>query len=227
MINQSNCSEECFRLTGNLEEIKESVIKMLDAWVSEQKKEEINFKEAHKDGDAEPYVWWKTQLSKVKKLKKIVENIKNISEFEGIYFPFTTNYETFFQEDNEDLIVATCNNENWNEYLEFEEEKPDDYWDYARIAYYDKIVFQNEKFLILKRNGYEDATDEEEKEKEKERDERMGFPKILILKGKGDLRKEGFVKVIHLKDYIVEDIPFKEVKDGDLKNKLLTIAGID
>ena len=35
MIPQSNCSESCHRLTGDLEDIKEAVVKMIDIVIKE------------------------------------------------------------------------------------------------------------------------------------------------------------------------------------------------
>ena len=131
-IIQPSCSEQVFKLTGNLEEIKQEVLKMLDVWQKES--EENNFDIRDKE---------------IKDLRKRIKNIKDLEEFELIIFEFTCNYETYFKKSGKDLRVATCNNHDWDE-INCIPESSDDYHKVAHYNYY-KLIFKEGNYAVVKK----------------------------------------------------------------------------
>lgn len=135
MILQPSCSESVFRLTGNLEEIKDEVLNMLDI-IKVDYKDGINMKNKQ---DRE---WWESHKKRVAYQRKEISKIKNLKDFRMIVFTFTTNYETFFKPDKEDLIVATCNNIDWND-LNIIKGNDEDYHKIAGYDYYKLLCSGN------------------------------------------------------------------------------------
>lgn len=114
-----NCSEEVFRLTGTLDEIKSEVLKMLDIIEDEyidegyKQKGELDYK------------------------RNEIKNIKSLDEFRDVIFPFTCNHETYFKpRKSGDLDVATCNNHDWTGIDKLNMFSQDDYRKIAGYEYY-------------------------------------------------------------------------------------------
>ena len=127
-----NCSEMVFRLTGDLEEIRKEVLKMLDVWQKESKDEGFN-----------------TRDKEINELRKRIKNIKDLKEFELIVFEFTCNYETYFKKSGNDLRVATCNNHDWDE-IDCIPESSDDYHKVAHHDYY-KSIFREGNYAVVRK----------------------------------------------------------------------------
>lgn len=141
MILSPNCSEQVFRLEGDLEEIRKEILKMIDI-VEEE---------------------WTQEGSLDKNNKKILDDkrkeinaITDIDDFDDLIFPFTCNYETYFEvrDDgvNIGVDVATCNNSDWDDvdYVSCNRE----YWDIAREVSYE-VMAQDSDWIYIKRL-YED-----------------------------------------------------------------------
>ena len=187
-----NCSEQVFRLKGNLKEIKQEVLKMLDVWQKES--EGNNFA---------------TRDEEINKLRKRIENIKTLQEFELVVFEFTCNYETYFKKSGNDLRVATCNNHDWDE-IDCIPESSDDYHKIARYNYY-RQIFREGNYVIGKKE-YEKG-------------------KLLFLEMDKNIKFEhdNTFKLCKIKGefYIAtnnELMKVKEITDEDLKNKLGILA---
>ena len=120
-----SCSEEVFRLTGNLEDIKGEVLTMLDI---------IEKDDGYKQDR--------------KKLIKKIKNITNLKEFEAVVFEFTCNYPTYFKREGDDLLVATSNNYEWDS-IDYEPEDEDERHKIANEKYYE-LIFQDEKYAVAK-----------------------------------------------------------------------------
>ena len=135
MILNPNCSEAVFKLTGSFEQIKDSVLQMLDI-VDEDYKKGTNM------NDKKDKEWYINFKKRVAEKRKEVEKITTLEEFRMVVFPFTSNYETFFKPDNDDLLVATCNNTDWNgmaqEYIDMDK-KGFGYHDIAGYEYYNLL----------------------------------------------------------------------------------------
>jgi len=105
MILNPNCSEEVFRLSGTVEDIKREIINMLDCVRDEY----------YAESDDK---WRKPILKRIRDMKKRVKAITDIDELWSIIFNFTCNYETYFRPsvDLGDIYVdvATCNNHIWD-----------------------------------------------------------------------------------------------------------------
>jgi len=140
MILQSNCSEQCMRLTGSLKEIKTEVLKMLDIWKNETNEE---------DGISD------TEQNELTKLRERIKNIKELKEFEILKFDFTTNYETYFKEKDGDILVATCNNHEWGD-LNSEFMDSEEYWNIRDGSRY-HIVFEDDRYILAQKQKDEDA----------------------------------------------------------------------
>ena len=137
MINQSNCSESCFRMTGSLEDIKGEVTKMIDIWISEEEGG-ISIERAEE----------------LKELKERIENIKVLEEFDLLKFDFTTNYETYFQSKEGDLLVASCNNHEWDD-LNAEFMDSDEYWSIRDGGRY-LIAFEDDEYILAQKRKDDD-----------------------------------------------------------------------
>jgi hypothetical protein len=97
---QSNCSEQVFRLKGTFDEIKKSVLGMVDCI----EKDFIDY-------DKELTIRDKKRLAE---LTARINGITKLEEFNYLMIDWTTNYETYFKLDNNDVLVATCNNIDWD-----------------------------------------------------------------------------------------------------------------
>ena len=97
-----NCSEEVFRLSGSIEDIKREIINMLDCIKEEYLGEGMDS-------------WRNRTLKEIKDMKKNIKKIENINELWNFMFPFTCNYETYFRPNKDGTVdVATCNNHIWD-----------------------------------------------------------------------------------------------------------------
>lgn len=131
MILNPSCSEEVFKLTGSFKVIKDEVLKMLDILEDDERKS-TNMK------DKENRKYHNEYKKRIVEKRKEVKAVKTLEDFRMIVFPFTCNYETFFKPDNNDLIVATCNNTDWSgigkESMDVEE-----YFNIAGYVYYELL----------------------------------------------------------------------------------------
>jgi hypothetical protein len=131
-ILQSNCSEEVFRLTGTFQDIKKQLLNMVTAIEKDRRKEDP-------------------------KLRKKIQAIKNLKEVEDIFIP-TTNYNTYFKQTSDgDLMVATCNNVNWD-CVNFEPSNQSYYSIASKI--YCLVLMADEKHIVLQ-NLYTEFKKEE------------------------------------------------------------------
>ena len=132
MILNPNCSEQVFRLTGSLNEIKKEVLNML--------------KDIKDDNHSDDIVYQTKVDAEIQNKIQQVKAIKNLREFEDIVFPFTTNYKTFFKQDGNDLDVGTCNNIGFNSVTFSNSNK--DYYTIAKGDYW-TIKLQEEKWIYI------------------------------------------------------------------------------
>lgn len=140
-----NCSEMCFRLTGDLEYIKNGILQMLDIWENEYK-------------DEKDFIWVSKKKKEIEELREKIDKMKNIKDFEKICFSFTCNYPTFFKEENNSLIVATCNNHEWaGGGLDYEDldEKEYSWYDIAGRVYF-KVIAEEKDFVVAKEEYIEE-----------------------------------------------------------------------
>jgi len=121
MILNPNCSEQVFRLSGDLEYIKKQVLNMIDCIENEDRKPTAHWKKIYDDA------------------RKKVKNVKTLGDFQKIGFTFTCNYETFFVPENDTLVVATCNNHIWDS-VDYEPMNQESYYEYVKYNYYDIIA---------------------------------------------------------------------------------------
>jgi hypothetical protein len=135
MILNPSCSEEVFRLRGNLEEIKTEVNHMLDDVYTDY------------SSDSSDKPWLENVKKQIAEKRKQIAEADKLSDFESIYFPFTCNYETFFKPDGEDLLVATCNNHPWDTVNYIPENSDDRHKIVPKI--YVKCVYAEEDFAVL------------------------------------------------------------------------------
>ena len=137
MILNPNCSEEVFKLEGTLEEIKREILKMLDIV-------------------AEEYAMPSGKIpTEIKKMKKVIKNLKSLEELRDICFPFTCNYPTYFNPiPEEDAVeVATCNNHIWDD-VNRENilgDPAEEYHRISRVKFYNILKGCNQ-YLVLKRD---------------------------------------------------------------------------
>ena len=142
MILNPNCSEEVFKLEGTLEEIKREILKMLDIV-------------------AEEYAMPSGKIpTEIKKMKKVIRNLKSLEELRDICFPFTCNYTTYFNPiPKENTVeVATCNNHIWDgvNRKSIFGDSGEEYHRISRVKFYD-VLKGCDKYLILKRSYDEKA----------------------------------------------------------------------
>lgn len=139
-----NCSEEVFRLTGDLESVKKEILKMIDIVEIEYKTDGITSEE-----------WNKIFNDKRKEIKKV----KSIEEFGEIIISFTCNYETYFNPDygdDDSLWVATCNNHDWDGINKINE-NDERYHEVAGYTYY-LIKLKGRNWLYLKKKYDDDIS---------------------------------------------------------------------
>lgn len=197
MVNEilnPNCSESVFKLSGGLEDIKKEVLKMLDIWQNEAKNDGYN-----------------QRKKEIKRLRERIRNIKKLEEFEFVVFDFTCNYETYFKEDKGNLLVATCNNHDWDD-VNSSPLSNDDYYKIAKDNLY-KLIFQEGNYVIAKK----DFSEEKPIFLEVDKKIKFEYDKTFKL-----IKKRGSF-------YISNDnqlVKIREIKDKDLKNKLLVLANL-
>ena len=131
-----NCSEQVFRLSGSLEEVKAYILQMIEIVRYEYKSEGFLSETLEKSIDI---------------AKQRVKLANSTEDLEEIFFPFTCNYETFFTADVDGILVSTCNNHDWSiipkvdEYL--------DYWDASDIHYATLLKDDNRYLYFERTNG--------------------------------------------------------------------------
>lgn len=126
-----NCSEMVFRLKGDLAQIKQEVNHMLD-----------DIDNDYKEGS----IWYERIQKRIEASRAKVNAITNLKEFGKLCFPYTTNYETFFKKEGNDLLVATCNNIPWDSVNYIPED--DTYYDIAPNRY-GKIKAMHDSWLVI------------------------------------------------------------------------------
>jgi len=126
-------------MTGSLEDIKGEVTKMIDIWISEEEE----------DGTIS-----KDRTEELKELKKRIKNIKVLEEFDILKFDFTTNYETYFQSKEGDLLVASCNNHEWSD-LDVEFMDSDEYYGIREGGRY-LIAFEDDEYILAQKRKDDD-----------------------------------------------------------------------
>jgi hypothetical protein len=124
-----SCSECVFRLGGDFEEIRTQMYNIIN-WTRKEYDGTV-------DGSKRPL---SEEIKKsIADVKKKIKEAKTLEDFEKIVIEFTCNYETFFKvdEDGERLLVATCNNYNWDD-VEKQDVWEDDieYWGVAGVTSY-------------------------------------------------------------------------------------------
>jgi hypothetical protein len=146
-IYRPSCSEMTFKLTGSVDKIKSEVLKMLT----------IVEKDYGKSDDKE---WRKESKKVIAEKKKEVTAVKKLEDFENIVFPFTCNWLTAFMEQNNELIVATCNNHEWSgenedcegvEYEEVDEKLGEDIRDKVLYTHELKLIHNNYAIILDRR----------------------------------------------------------------------------
>ena len=132
MILNPNCSETVFRLTGSLNDIKREVLNMLK-----------DIKENNHTNNTSYNIKVEAEIqNKIQQVKAV----KSLREFEDIVFPFTTNYETFFKQDGNNLDVGTCNNISFDSVTKHGSNK--EYYSIAKGDYW-TIKLQEEKWIYV------------------------------------------------------------------------------
>ena len=212
-----NCSEMVFKLTGDLEEIRQEMYNLLE-WT----KMEMEYTGEVGEGP-------KTRLTKgmkkrIEEVKKQIKEAKNLDDFEQIVIEFTCNYETFFKKEDNDLLVATCNNYNW-ENVNYEEHAGD-YYGVAGFTYY---------ALAGNVNGYEVYHRKYDEGMEDRRMPEWVFPEagFKIFGDGGKLLKQGEDTKFVLRNDIcfiirnnrLEKIPL--VQDEKILTKLKLLANLE
>jgi len=213
-----NCSETVFRLTGTVEDIKGEMNNMLD-WI----------KQEYTQFGAEKL---RPQIAKqIKQIRKDIKKAKTLEELEEIYIAFTCNYETFFKKDGDDLLVATCNNYNWDNVNmedagQIEQGRDFGYYDvagYTRYIYIEDI--EGYKVLLLK--YMDDDHDKYPKYllvgKEAQLFEEDDISEKTLKVKKGDdiklILRKNCMKMLH--DNRLMDLPLMKDKETSKKIKLL------
>ena len=148
-----------------------------------------------------------------KELIKRIKNIKDLKEFELIIFEFTCNYETYFKREGNSLLVATCNNHEWDEKVNFTNESVDDWGKIAQTNYYE-LIFQDEKYVVAK-----DTYSDKLKLIFFEIDRKITFDYDKTFK----LIKKGSCFYIPSDNELIR---VKKITDENLKNKLSILANL-
>jgi len=215
-----NCSEMVFRLTGDLEEIRTQMYNILE-WTRKEYTGEVG------GGDKETI--HPTIQKNMDEVKRLIKEAKSLDDFEKIIIEFTCNYETFFKVDENDngLLVATCNNYTWDD-VEHEEVYEDniDYYSVAGYTSY-KLYDTIEGYPIFKLEYH----DEDHKK----------FPMFIFpdknqefrdeFKEEMKIEKGGCVKFVIRNDimYKMEAnhlVKVKEINDKVLLNKIKILANL-
>ena len=97
-----NCSEMVFRLSGDLEEIREQMYNIVE-WTRKEYIGDV--------GGGDKDTLSDHMKKSIAEVNNKIKNATTLEDFEKIVIEFTCNYETFFKVDeNNGLLVATCNN---------------------------------------------------------------------------------------------------------------------
>ena len=218
-----NCSEMVFRLSGDLEEIRTQMYNILDWTIGE-------YTGKYGDGDYEEDKEDKEDKKELEPLHpniqrsvdEIREKIKNattLEDFEQIVIEFTCNYETFFKVDEDNgLLVATCNNYGWSNVVK--EEVYEEDRDYYTVAGYTHYILQEviDGYEIYKRE-YDDASE-------------RGMPEFVFPdKGFKISLEDSDVKFVIRGDniFLINNnnlIKIPEVKDEEMLNKLKLLMNL-
>jgi len=119
-----NCSEMVFRLSGDLEEIREQMYNIVE-WTRKEYIGDV--------GGGDKDTLSDHMKKSIAEVNNKIKNATTLEDFEKIVIEFTCNYETFFKVDeNNGLLVATCNNYEWTDVDK--EEVYDDEIDYYAVA---------------------------------------------------------------------------------------------
>lgn len=213
-----NCSEMVFRIFGGFEEIRKQMFNMVE-WVEGEY--------SGKYGDYGLYEKAEPLSPKMKKeiatLREKITNATTLENFEDLVIDFSFNYETFFKkENNNSLLVATCNNYDWTN-VEKEELREGDFGGYYGIAgckYFD-LISNIDGYEIFKR----DLNIEEDENK------LIASELIFVEKGikipKGDGYK--FVMRRGCAFYISNNklIKIPQVQDKKILNKLKILMNLE
>jgi hypothetical protein len=194
---QSNCSEMCFRLTGSFKDIKEQVMSMVDC--IERDRADSNYPDEKK---------------MMKELRDKIKAIKNLSEFNFFMIEFTTNYKTFFREKDGDLLVATCNNIEWDD-IDYILEDESYYNIAGHESYIVYIIY--DKYILLRKQYWRSSGDKE-------------F--VIIVPEGMDLKEGEKIEVLERNNnvYVLSSsnkyFELEKLKDKELKLKMKLLAGL-
>jgi len=206
-----NCSEMVFRLSGDFEDIRTQMYNIVE-WT------EGEYSGKYGGGPKEKL---HPKINKsIATLREKIKNAITLEDFEQIVIEFTCNYETFFKADGDDLLVATCNNYEWdNVDKEYAEEE---YYQVAGSTSYKRHKTIDD-YIILK-HSYPDDDESDDKPL-------FIFPdKSFSLKYKDYSPDE--VSVVIRKDiaFIIKDnqlIKIDEIKDEDILTKLKILMNLE
>jgi hypothetical protein len=219
-----SCSEMVFRIGEGLEETRKQMYNIVK-WIKKEYSGEAG------DGDKEelsPQI--KKQIAEV---KQKIKEAKSLADFEKIVIEFTCNYETFFKVDGESLLVATCNNYNWDD-VDKQDISGDssDYWATAGVTPYELHDIIDGHFIFKLKYDDEDHDKfpmfifAEKGQIFYDEDERTENGELKAIKKGSDTKFVIRDKVM----YRMEDnhlIKVEEVKDKVLLNKIKILANLE
>jgi len=210
-----NCSEMVFRLSGDFEEIRTQMHNILDWTIGE-------YTGKYGGGDKEEL------HPNIKKssdeIREKIKNAKTLEDFEQIVIEFTCNYETFFKkEDDNNLLVATCNNYDWTnvkkeEVYDLGDDELGGYYGISGYEYYSKKQ-SIDGYEIYKKDYLEDNENEKD------------IP-IFIFPEKGfkvvDTNSKFIIKgdkIFQINNNGLELVP--QIKDEKILNNLKILMNLD
>lgn len=207
-----NCSEMTFRLSGDFEEIRIQMFNIVE-WI------EGEYSGKYGDGEKEKI---HPRIKKsIATLREKIKNATTLEDFEKLVIEFSCNYETFFKADGDDLLVATCNNYEWENVDK--EETGEEYYDIAGSTSYKRHT-TIDGYVILK-HCYPDEHFEIEDEP------LFIFPdKSFSLTYKDYAPDEVSVVIRSDIAYMIKDnhlLKIDEIKDKELLNKLKILMNLE
>ena len=210
-----------FRLSGDFKYIQQQMLNLLE-WTRKEYTGEV--------GDGGPEKLSPEMKKKIKTLKEKIDNAKTLEDFEQIVIEFTCNYETFFKKESDtSLLVATCNNYNWDD-VDKEEVYDDEqgYYDVAGYTHYIKASEIN-GYTIYKREYDGEDLGKREKKLPKFVFPEKGFEIIHEDSVVSSLTNAKFVVrgefIFQINNNRLEKIP--EVKDEKMLNKLKLLMNLE